>query len=56
MSKTTNHCSFAATVEVADPPRTVYGSTIIIPATLQGPPTRILNLNVMDYIPLEIEY
>ena len=57
MSKTTNHCSFAATVEIVDCQRVLYGNTIILPATLQGPHHRsIPDLHFMEDIPVEIEY
>ncbi|KAN0066770.1 hypothetical protein V8E54_015160 [Elaphomyces granulatus] len=58
-SKSTHHCSFSATVELTDLARVVVvrGSSISIPATLQGPPwSTVPDLKIISDIPLEIEF
>ncbi|KAN0069961.1 hypothetical protein V8E54_012267 [Elaphomyces granulatus] len=56
-SKSTHHCSFSAVVEFMDAPRIQRGSTVLIPATLQGPAwTSIPDLQIISDIPLEIDF
>lgn len=55
--KSTHHCSFSGIVELMDEPRVLRGASVVIPATLQGPPFRTIpNLQVVGDIPLEIEF
>ncbi|KAN0076136.1 hypothetical protein V8E54_006278 [Elaphomyces granulatus] len=56
-STTTTHCSFSAVLELIESPRTLYGLTIVIAATLQGPPeTGVPDLRIEKDIPVNIEY
>ncbi|KAN0070437.1 hypothetical protein V8E54_011306 [Elaphomyces granulatus] len=49
--------SILCTVDIVDCQRILYGNTIILPATLQGPHQRsIPDLHFVEDIPVEIEY